>query len=640
METGISELKEKKKIISDQFIESVCKQLSENKQVRRTLPIFGRVHIDRKLPFLCIYRRSQKDESSLSERLVMGEASYLTASANRGLNKQLSLLIKNISQTLKESFGSFIIVEVWISPDEGDKELSPYQPVFKIIQPKRSTLSTTVETLEKSLREIKIRKKRARVEVITAAKIAPPGLPELLSNIELKQLGCHILGIEVRPIYKNSINGQVFPLVRRELQRRFARSLRRSFFQFTHDHTTHRPLHYQALGRWSMVNAVWEVDRQLAGISNGFDFLLQVTPSNINSAWAAFQRNQFERSPEFVYRPLPIDPALAKRRLFQVPIERIEDPTIAQLFRDQQLELDRKFTLLIDRGTQRFMYGSLQLYGIVDDSLLKKANELLRQFSPRNRDESSANSIDAKAFAARARQELDCFRITIPESNSKVMIRDDITGLMVSHGNLFIGKDTKIPAERVEALIQHEVGTHVLTYLNGKAQPFRQLYIGLAGYDELQEGLAVLSEYMVDGLTRPRLRLLAARVVAAHRLVQGASFQDVFHELNKVHGFVLRTSFTITMRTFRSGGLTKDAVYLRGLVQLLKFLKNGGELESLFVGKIAANHIPIIQELQWRKVLSPAPLRPRYLDDPNIANKLNALKNGIELKNLIKRSKS
>ncbi len=95
---------------------------------------------------------------------------------------------------------------------------------------------------------------------------------------------------------------------------------------------------------------------------------------------------------------------------------------------------------------------------------------------------------------------------------------------MVSQGNLLIGTHTKIPLSRVEALIQHEVGTHVLTYLNGRAQPFRQLYIGLAGYEELQEGLAVLSEYMVDGLSRPRLRLLAARVVAARHMIAGGIF--------------------------------------------------------------------------------------------------------------------
>jgi uncharacterized protein (TIGR02421 family) len=209
---------------------------------------------------------------------------------------------------------------------------------------------------------------------------------------------------------------------------------------------------------------------------------------------------------------------------------------------------------------------------------------------------------------------------------------------MVSHGNLLIGTRTTVPAARIEALIQHEVGTHILTYLNGKAQPLRQLYVGLPRYEELQEGLAVLSEYLAGGLTRPRLRLLAARVVAARHLVEGASFVDVFRELNTLYGFERRTAFTITMRTFRCGGLTKDAVYLRGLVALLKYLKDGGVLDQLFVGKISLDHIAIIKELQWRKVLHPSPLRPRYLEDSKTAAKMDNLRNGLSLLNLVKRS--
>ena len=36
----------------------------------------------------------------------------------------------------------------------------------------------------------------------------------------------------------------------------------------------------------------------------------------------------------------------------------------------------------------------------------------------------------------------------------------------------------------------------------------------MAGYEELQEGLAVLAEYLVGGLNRTRMQQLAARVLA------------------------------------------------------------------------------------------------------------------------------
>jgi hypothetical protein len=117
----------------------------------------------------------------------------------------------------------------------------------------------------------------------------------------------------------------------------------------------------------------------------------------------------------------------------------------------------------------------------------------------------------------------------------------------------------------------------VLTYFNGRAQPFRQLYSGLAGYEELQEGLAVLSEYLAGGFSRPRLRLLAARVIAVRRLIEGASFLETFRELDRQYEFSRYTAFTVTMRVYRAGGLTKDACYFKGLLRLLEALLRAPE---------------------------------------------------------------
>jgi uncharacterized protein (TIGR02421 family) len=386
-----------------------------------------------------------------------------------------------------------------------------------------------------------------------------------------------------------------------------------------------------------VVKAVWEVDRKLAEVSNAFDLLLQVTPTNTDEAWTEFRRRRFEVAPEFSSRPLKVDPTLAKRELFQIPIERIEDPTLAQLFRDQQVSLDRKLTLLADRGGSQFLYGSLQLYGRVDEPLLNLAHQILNRVPSRSRDESPRGAADAKAFAARATEEIEHYRSLHPAVRGTVEVRTDLAGMMVSRGNLLIGVRTKVPRSRVEALIAHEVGTHIVTYVNGRAQPFRQLSIGLPGYDELQEGIAVLSEYLVGGLSRPRLRLLAARVLAAHRMVEGADFVEVFRELDRAHDFAQRTAFNIAMRVFRGGGLTKDLVYLRGLVGVLAYLRDGGALEPLLVGKLGPDHVPIIKELQWRKVLVPPPLRPRYLDDPGAVRRLAGLRQGVSVLDLVKR---
>jgi uncharacterized protein (TIGR02421 family) len=188
-------------------------------------------------------------------------------------------------------------------------------------------------------------------------------------------------------------------------------------------------------------------------------------------------------------------------------------------------------------------------------------------------------------------------------------------------------------------LLQHEIGTHVLTYHNGRAQKLRLLANGFAGYDALQEGLAVLSEYLTGGLSRPRLRLLAGRVVATRYLLDGATFIEAFRELRQTYGFAQRVAFTVAARTYRSGGLTKDAVYLLGLHQILEYVGQGGELEPLFVGKIAIAHIPIVRELTWRGVLAQPPMLPRYMNQPEPLARLGRLRKGVQVIDLLERKR-
>jgi uncharacterized protein (TIGR02421 family) len=210
--------------------------------------------------------------------------------------------------------------------------------------------------------------------------------------------------------------------------------------------------------------------------------------------------------------------------------------------------------------------------------------------------------------------------------NGRIIVDKDISSLMVSSGNLIIGANMSFQLNRVEPLIQHEIGTHVVTYWNGRAQPFKLLATGLAGHDELQEGLAVFVEYLVGGLTAGRLRTLAARVEAVGALVDGATFVETFRLLKDGFGISERMAFLITMRVFRGGGLTKDAVYLRGLQAVIDYLAKGGRLDTLFVGKIATVHTSVIEELQRRQVLEPPPFRPSYLDQPDSHYRIERIK--------------
>lgn len=614
--------------IASSLIDEVCERLARNERVRRSLPGKGRLHIDRQLPFLCVYRQPPDDVDAGTERLVQGEASYLIAPGGSTLRRSVSKLLREIARTLSNEFGAFLIVEIWSAPEGGkanDPAVPSVLPTFSIHAAATAKMTGLVDVLEKRLKQVKVLKHGVRVEVFRDGKTHPPEMKPLMKINEARDLGCMFIGIAVPPVFRQANSTAEFPLLSRSLRHGLSLALRKTYFEFARSRTTHRPPHFHALGRKAVVKAVWDIDRQLAAVSNQFDYLLQLTPVNPNSAWRQFQRERFEKAPEFHYRPLPVDPSILKRDLYRIPVERVEDPALQRLFQEKQEELELKLTMLRDRDTPKFVYESLQLFGGVSDNLLKLANDLLNQLSGKGGNE-KGRQVSAQGFAKRAEAEFEYYRNICPEFKARTLVSADVNGLIVSRGKLMINSDLRLAPSRVAALLAHEVGTHLLTYYNGRAQPFQQLYSGLAGYEELQEGLAVLSEYLVDGLSSIRMRQLAARVLAVRHMIDGASFVETFRALDDECGFTQRTAYNITLRVYRGGGLTKDAVYLRGLRAILRYVQKGGDLNPLLVGKMAVEHIPIIKELQYRKVLKPVPIVPRYLQDDAAIKRLERLR--------------
>ena len=468
--------------------------------------------------------------------------------------------------------------------------------------------------------------KASEVTINLNARTHPPGMQQLVSAADAERLNCHVLGLEIRPVYRNPQTGEIYQDVLRRLRRGVNRALKQAFFTFALNRTNVRPQHYYVLGRRSLPKLVWNVDRQLAEVSSQFKFLLLTTPVNAERSWHTFAEEDFQKEPRFQYRPVDSDPLLLKRKLLGIRTEQIEDPALEHVFRQTQDELDRQITMLADIGTRKFLPGSLQVFGGVPASLAQLADEILRRLhaaeSHRKKNESEPRNSPGCAT-----REIQFYRRQMKGFTARAIVRDDMySGLLSTGGNLLIGRETTLVARRAEALLQHEVGTHLVTYYNGASQPLRLLKVGLAGYDGLQEGLAVLSEYLVGGLSQSRMRTLAARVVATDQMVRGVPLAEVFRMLTEQSGFEPRTAFTIAVRVYRGGGLTKDAVYLKGLVEILDYLRDGGEMETLLVGKMAVDHIPIIRELLLRGVLHPPPLRPRWLDHPLAAAQLDKLR--------------
>ena len=352
------------------------------------------------------------------------------------------------------------------------------------------------------------------------------------------------------------------------------------------------------------------IDLQLSQLSTSFRFILDVTPTDADDVKDSFLAGDIAE-PEYTYRDYIIEPEVLHTVLHSIDVSRVQDTTVAALLRNKHRELDLQLSMLRCRGAKDFCNLSIELFGGVHQELLTAAESILARVEPHAW---SGERLDAEQFLALANEEIDYYRSLEPDVDIHAEINPDTTGVMVSGNVLLIGPEASVSADRANALIQHEVGTHLVTQVNGSHQPLQVMGTGLAGYDETQEGLAVLAELACGELTSSRLRQLAGRVLTVSRMLNGATFRECWEQLVQ-EGFRPGGAFSTVMRIFRSGGLTKDACYLRGLLDLLGHLRGGGELEAFFLGKFALEDLPLIEELNARGVLSAPVVLPRWYDD-------------------------
>lgn len=601
------------------LIDSVCRSVVKGRSVNRRLPGGGKLVIDKLLPYMCVYRYADMPDPYLSG-LLKTQGAYLIVRQDQDVEELLSCLSASAANT----FNAFMLIELWMTPEA---EID----TFKIYSPTDRS-PATIKALKEGFEEIETLYNPIQVSVVNRAERHPPGLKPLLPIEKAKEIGTLEIGVEIPLIYKDE-NGNLYTLLYRKVRRKISQVLKKAAFEFIRVQTSNQFGHYLTLGKTQLTQLVRSADRQLAEISEKMNFLLRVSPVNQTVEFENFKKHNYNKLPDFNYRLIALDPEEEKRRLFNLQLENIEDPTLSFLFRDKRMELEKQLMMLEERETKSFLHLSNSLYGEVGEDTVNIATQILSEVDVDSEDEESEGQIGAKEFKALALHELLTYQKHFPEINMGVEIRKDINGIMVSKSKLLIGEDFSVEAARAEALIQHEVGTHILTYCNGKHQPFKLFYAGLAGYDPLQEGLAVLAEYLVGGLTASRMKTLAVRVMAVQSVCQGADFIETYRMLNQQYGYGDKGAFNIATRVHRGGGLTKDAAYLKGLIRLMDYLQKGGQLEPLYAGKFAQAHIPYVKELIHRRVVK-TPFLPPYHKSELARQKLEDIREGIKITKL------
>lgn len=606
-------------MIDSDLITSICHSFEKGESILLDLPLDGKLVIDQKLPFICVYRFSGEPEFYLSS-LIKTQGAYLIVNSELDVS---ALLEKLVEEAIRD-FKSFMILEIWNNDQFSDhKNIEIWYPGKKS--------SATVDALQKGFSEFKRQLPGLQIILEESTKRHPQNLGPLIALDVVKKTGTLILGIAFPTIFRDVENRLEYPLFYRRMSRKFAGVIKLAAFEFVRVQSDNKFEHYLSLGKTRLDSLALSADKVISKISEKLDFILMVTPVNTTEEWEKFKENSFSKLPKFNYRLITLDPELEKRKLFNLSLENIDHPTIAFLLRDKRMELEKQLIMLEERGTRQFLHTSSSVFGEVENDVRNCALTLLTNGLENEKHEDKIlNAVD---FARASEAELDKYRPFFPGIDLSVKIKDNVNGLIVSGSELSIGKNLKISASRMNALIQHEVGTHLLTYCNGHVQPLGLMYSGFAGYEETQEGIAVLAEYLVGGLDKNRLKLLAARVIAVDSLIKGADFIETFNLLWKEYGFKSETAFIISMRVHRGGGYTKDSIYLKGLIRIISYIQKGGDLSLLYGGKFALTHLPLIEELTHLRILK-KPMLPAYLSTEEAKVRLDNLKSLIPLESL------
>ncbi|WP_420453392.1 tyrosine/phenylalanine carboxypeptidase domain-containing protein [Ilumatobacter sp.] len=364
------------------------------------------------------------------------------------------------------------------------------------------------------------------------------------------------------------------------------------------------------------------IDAELFEIQRDIDWLARVSPLDNNARWEAFRASDFARCPPLTYPEFDLDTDAVSARLDALAIDDIAQPTFRVLLSEKRTELERLVTLLESRDTPAFTSASMALFGGSDPGLLADAVEILETVEE---EAPTGPEVGSDVVVAAAVEARDRYRAIVPDFDFRIELVDDADAIMLVHqGDLVIDSTLRIPHARVAPLVAHEVGVHVITRYNGRRQPLRLFESGFAHYDVLQEGLATFCEFLAGCLPPTRLRVLAARVVAADLAIAHEPIEEIFDVLHRHHGLGAEPAFDVAVRAKRGGGLTKDAVYLAGLRDLLAWLADGGDIEQVFLGKYSLTERHLVSDLLEEGLLVPPAILPTCLAEEGSAERLAA----------------
>jgi len=550
----------------------------------------------------CIY------EEAWGKKIWTRELTEMETEISLNKHRMFYKVVGALISKLEEDFGAALIYDIHSYNYKRHKVSFLFNIGIENINVKK--YNSQISYWKRQLLTIKTRKIKPEVSVNHIFY----GRGQLLKFVKDNFSNTLVLATEVQKVFMNELNGQPFPLVIQTLARGFKSAIINNSQHYINTLSNFNVKRKSSLLGSEISPELIRMDKKLYRLVKNFEILGHVNPINIEVEKKRFFKCKFNSSPEFRYKPLTIDPHDFKAKMYRLDVDSIEDVHIRQIYTEIIGAYSDKVDMLSTLGTEKFLYNSLRYFGEPSQKDIDNAKFILycKELSHFEQEEYLDSSYVKEVF----RKEVSNYGFQFKVQEVSNIPSDAI--VINSKQLMLLKKGAKFTETRLRALVNHEIGVHMVTTMNAQEQPLRFLSLGLPKNTYTQEGLAIMSEMLSGCLTIKRLKELALRVLAVESLTNGNDFKTTYQMLLEEFNPDQDMLYYLVTRVYRGGGFTKDYLYLRGFRKMLGFQEEGVNIENLFLGKTAHQYLPLLNELVDRGILTPPKYRSNAFVNPEI----------------------
>ncbi len=360
----------------------------------------------------------------------------------------------------------------------------------------------------------------------------------------------------------------------------------------------------QVIKEWKSIDSVlYNID---ADLTKAFPLM----PTNYLDEQEKYIRLDGDYNPQFTYR--------RNEEIFEECIRKLDSLEIEKgiptgdFFEKKRQELMYKARMLYNIGinAKEFTAYSHEFFRTNYD-LIEEAKSFVKEYKKIASTPHKHTKVNATQMEEYVRGHLEKLKLTSWNIRVRNKGASRIGVGTSTKRNIYLRGDATFRKESVDSLLAHEIDTHVLRMESAFAQPYKIMMKG-PHYLATEEGLAVYNQMKYLKKNQQKYYLPALNYIKTTRLHE-CSFREglttpimslLQNTFSSREDFLLR-SFRSIFRSKRGlgdtsehGGYTKDLVYYSGYLSIGTYLANGGDIESLYIGKVHIEDLPVLESIK------------------------------------------